>query len=527
MKGWIREEVLDLLPPDFFNDPVASVQGMGGKVIAESQWRWAGLFPLSKKRSVFLKRDLSKGKGEWFKYLVFPSKGRKEWFIAYQMGKRNLNIPKPLGWMERIYQGLVRESYYLSEAIESGVSLAESASLLQDEKVLKELVKTIVKMHASGLLHQDLHAGNFMWDGHSFYLIDLHRTRLLRSLSLNQRLDNLSHLFHSLRSIWGEKDRLRFLEQYFEGDSISSKKKKECLTRVHSSMERLQKRQWRSRTKRCLKESTEFSVQKEEGWTSYRRKEFSLDGLKKAVEKHRTIAQHTPSSLMKQSSEVVVSIFDDEIGRICVKQFIHSSWWDRFRRCFCHSKGYKAWLGGNGLRVRGVSSIVPFALLEQDRKEGGWDSFLVMEAPRAEEEMDRFLCRGFTGSHEKRRFIEAFTRWLTSLHQKGIYHLDMKACNILVSKKGEGWDFKLLDLEDVRFNERIDQKKLFKNLLQLNTSVPKYVTRTDRLRFLRAYLRQLPIIRNEEAFLSKLIQRSRERETVYVSPSGVVKEKAC
>jgi len=527
MKGWIREEVLDLLPHDFFNDPVASAKGMGGKVIAESQWRWAGLFPLSEKRSVFLKRDLSKGKGEWFKYLIFPSKGRKEWFIAYQMGKRNLNIPKPLGWMERIHRGLVRESYYLSEAIESGISLAESASILQDEKVLTELVKTIVKMHSSGLLHQDLHAGNFLWDGQSFYLIDLHRARLLRSLSLNQRLWNLSHLFHSLRPIWEEKDHLRFLEQYFEGDSISSQKRKEYLMKIYSFMEGLQKRQWRSRTRRCLKESTEFSVQKEKGWTIYRRKEFSLDRLKRAVEKHCTIVQHTPSSLVKQSPEVMVSIVDDETGRICVKQFIHSSWWDRFRRCFSRSKGYKAWLGGNGLRVRGVSSIAPFALLERDRKEGGWDSFLVMEAPMAGEEMDRFLCKGFPGSQGKRRFIEAFARWLTSLHQKGIYHLDMKACNILVSKKGEGWDFKLLDLEDVRFNERIDQKKLFKNLLQLNTSVPKYVTRTDRLRFLRAYLQQLPIIRNEEAFLSKLMQGSQERGTVYVSPSGVVKEKAC
>ncbi|MBM4307638.1 MAG: hypothetical protein FJ123_12995, partial [Deltaproteobacteria bacterium] len=229
MKGWVREELIDLLPPNFFKAPVPSVKGIGGEIIAESKWRWAGLFTLPGGKDVFLKRDRTKGWLELLKYLIFPSKGRKEWFIAYQLGKRNLNIPKPLGWLERIRKGFVRESYYLSEAITSRGSLAESTEILKDEKISAELVKTVIRMHSSGLLHQDLHAGNFLWDGESFYIIDLHRARLLRSLSLNQRLWNLAHLFHSLRSVWGEKEHLRFLDRYFEGDSISSKEKKEYL----------------------------------------------------------------------------------------------------------------------------------------------------------------------------------------------------------------------------------------------------------------------------------------------------------
>jgi len=523
--GWVREDITRLLPPAFLEDPVTFVRGTGGKVIKESQLRWAAILTLSSGRKIFIKRDKTKGWLEVFKYFILPSKGRKEWFMAYQLQKRNLAVSKPYGWMERVHQGLVKESYYLSEAIESGVSLAEIADILKAEKVSTELVKTVIRMHASGLLHQDLHAGNFLWDGESIFLIDLHRARLLRSLSLNQRLWDLSHLFHSLRSIWGEKEHLRFLDQYFEGDSISSQKKKDFLKKIHSSMDRLQKRQWRSRTKRCLKESTEFSVKKEKGLTFYHRKGFPLDRLKRAAKKHLAIVQETPSLLVKQSSEVIVSIFNDGENRICVKQFCYPHWWDRFREHFRRPKGLKAWLGGNGLRVRGISSIKPLALMEQKRWYGRVESILIMEASNTEEEMDRYLCKGFDGIKEKRNFIKAFAFWLCQLHQRNIYHQDMKTCNILVSKNGQVWDFKLLDLEDVRLNEKVGDKKLFKNLLQLNTSIPSLITRTDRLRFFKAYLKQHPIIRNEEEFLFRLIKKSKERGIIYVSPYGVMKER--
>jgi len=524
IKGWLREDITHLLPNAFLEDPVTFVRGTGGKVIKESQLRWAAILTLSSGRKIFIKRDKTKGWPEIFKYFILPSKGRKEWFMAYQLQKRNLAVSKPYGWMERVHQGLVKESYYLSEAIESGVSLAEVADILKDEKISTELVKTVIRMHSSGLLHQDLHAGNFLWDGESFFLIDLHRARLLRFLSLNQRLWNLSHLFHSLRSIWGEKEYLIFLDKYFGEGSVSSKRREEYLQKIHFQMDRLQKRQWKSRTKRCLKESTEFSVKKENGLTFYHRKDFPFDRFKKVVEKHLAMVEENPFLLLKQSSEVIVSIFDDEENRICIKQFCYPRWWDRFRGHFRLSKGLKAWLGGNGLRARGVSSIKPLALMEQKSWFGQAESFLVMEASETGEEMDRHICKGFSRFEEKRVFIKNFARWLSHLHQRDIYHQDMKACNILVLKNGQAWNFKLLDLEDVRLNEKVDDKKLFKNLLEINTSIPNLVTRTDRLRFFRAYQEQHPIIRNEKEFLFRLIKKSKKRGIVYVSPHGVVEE---
>jgi predicted nucleotidyltransferase len=100
----------------------------------------------------------------------------------------------------------------------------------------------------------------------------------------------------------------------------------------------------------------------------------------------------------------------------------------------------------------------------------------------------------------------------------------MKTCNILVSENGETWNFHLLDLEDVRMDEKVNEKRLFKNFLQLNTSIPKTISRTDRLRFFKEYTRIYSIVKNEKAFIDRLVEKSRERGVVYVSAEGVIEE---
>ena len=86
------------------------------------------------------------------------------------------------------------------------------------------------------------------------------------------------------------------------------------------------------------------------------------------------------------------------------------------------------------------------------------------------------------------------------------------------------WNFRLPDLEDVLLDEEVNEKKWFNNFLQLNTSIPKSFTRTDRLRFLKEYTCLRPVIKNERAFIHRLVEKSRERGIVYVSPDGVVQE---
>jgi tRNA A-37 threonylcarbamoyl transferase component Bud32 len=524
LKGWVRGEVLSDLPTHFFEDPVSSLQERGGEVLKESKWRWAALLRLSSGRRLFLKRDKTKGWIEGLKYLFSPSKGQREFLIASQLEGRGLPLPRPLGWMERVQKGWVRESYYLSEGIGTGVSFIEEGAKSREPRSINELAMTVRKFQEAGLFHRDLHGGNFLWGDDTLFLTDFHRSKLMKSLSLHRRLWNLSHLFHSLRSMWGEEEQFRFLDQYFEGRFDSSQKGEILHRKIRPVMDRLQQRQWRSRTKRCLKESTEFTVQKERGFRHFHRRDFPLGRLKRVIAEHQNLVRERPLSLIKYSPEVIVSILNDEEERICLKQFCYPSFWGRTKVHFRRSKGFKSWKAANGVRARGLPSLKPLALTERKNWIGLRESFLLMEALVNDQEMDRYILRGFDDLKKKRLFIRTFAHWLDGLHRMRLYHKDMKTCNILVSERAETWNFHLLDFEDILMDEDVNRKKLFRNFLQLNTSTPRVMTKVDRYRFLSEYLRLNPVVKAQKAFVRGLMKESRRRGLVYVSPQGVVTE---
>jgi tRNA A-37 threonylcarbamoyl transferase component Bud32 len=525
IKGWMREDILRLFPSSFFKDPVCFVEEMGGEVVKESRRRWAAIFSFANGPRLFLKRDRTIGWRESLKYLLLPSKARKEWSVAYLLEKKNLAIPKPLGWMEKIHRGLVKEGYYLSEAIGSGISLIEDPVKLGDPFVLLEMARTVKKIHHTGLFHKDLHAGNFLWNGQSLYLTDLHSTKIVKTLSLSKRLWNLALLFNSLRYVWGEKYQSLFLDVYFEGESLHFRRKEELLQRIHFHMDRLQKRQWRSRTKRCLKESTEFSIQREKGAHYYHRRDFSLDKAKKLIEEHLRLVKENPSALVKNAPEVSVSLLEDEGRKVCVKHIRNLNFWRTFKDHFRRPKGLKAWVGSNGLRARAIPSLEALALVEKRRWWGLKESFFLMESFETGQEMDRYILEKLGDPQKKRFFTKAFAQWLSSLHQKRVFHRDMKTCNILISENKRGWDFYLLDQEDISLNVKVDFEKLFRTFLQLNTSTPGTVSRKDRFRFFNEYFRLNPIIKDRKSFSRHLIDESKRRELVYVAPWGVVTEK--
>jgi tRNA A-37 threonylcarbamoyl transferase component Bud32 len=402
--------------------------------------------------------------------------------------------------------------------------LIEETEKLGDRFPLFELAKTVKRMHQEGLIHSDLHAGNFLWDGETLFLTDLHRAKITKNPTLNQRLWNLSLLFHSLKSFWEKADQIRFMDTYFEGEPSYLVRKKEFLQKVSSWMEQLQKKQWRSRTKRCLKESTEFSIQRVNGFRYFHRRDFGLDKVKRIVEAHLRLLQENPSSLAKNAPEVSVSIMKDEGVKVCVKHIRNLNLWRTFKDHFRQPKGLRSWVGSHGLRVRGIPSLTPLALVEKRKWWGLRESFFLTETSETGQEMDRYILERLGDLQKKRLFTKAFAQWLSYLHRKEVFHQDMKTCNILVSENEGGWKFHLLDQEDISLDEKVGSGKLFKSFLQLNTSTPRTVTRTDRFRFFKEYLHGNAILNHPSVFIQELAKESRRRGIVYVSSDGVIKE---
>jgi len=96
---------------------------------------------------------------------------------------------------------------------------------------------------------------------------------------------------------------------------------------------------------------------------------------------------------------------------------------------------------------------------------------------------------------EKRELIRQAGRLVRQMHEVGIYHRDLHLKNLIV-EMGEGalGSLYVIDFDRSKIIHPLKSDKWFPNLLRLDRSVEKWrpkglwITRTDRLRFLRSYL---------------------------------------
>src|SRR5262249_34165797 len=74
------------------------------------------------------------------------------------------------------------------------------------------------------------------------------------------------------------------------------------------------------------------------------------------------------------------------------------------------------------------------------------------------------------------------------LHEAGVYHRDLKDVNVLVHDATTAPTFTLLDLERVAVGRPVSPARRLKNVVQLARTLGPLATRTDRARWLTAYL---------------------------------------
>ena len=79
------------------------------------------------------------------------------------------------------------------------------------------------------------------------------------------------------------------------------------------------------------------------------------------------------------------------------------------------------------------------------------------------------------------------------MHAAGIFHGDLRSGNVFVKKVDDEWEFFLLDNERTKKYNRIRNRLRLKNLVQINM-FKEGLSRTDRMRFFKAYLNENPTI---------------------------------
>jgi serine/threonine protein kinase len=96
-----------------------------------------------------------------------------------------------------------------------------------------------------------------------------------------------------------------------------------------------------------------------------------------------------------------------------------------------------------------------------------------------------------------RRRIKQLATLVKAMHDRGVSHRDLKTMNILATHaevpatNADFGPFHLIDLVGVTLGDSVKRRRRAQNLTRLHASFHRHpvLTRTDKLRFLRAYLR--------------------------------------
>ena len=284
-----------------------------------------------------------------------------------------------------------------------------------------------------------------------------------------------------------------------------------------------------------MKESSNFSRKKLNGMKMFFRRGYDTNSFPELIGKHHNaLANNDEGVILKRDSKTALTRFlfkNGEIRSVVVKQYKTTCGLCLIKNIFRNSAGRKSWIAGNGLSVYGFNSARPLALIEKKVLGIVTDSYLIMEDASHSLEMDRYILKNFHNqslpgaSKKKKTFVNAFAKTIAKMHNRNVFHSDLKTCNIMVKEKdGKSFDFIFLDFDKVAFNEEISIRKRIKNLIQINLSTPGCITIADRFRFLREYLEQCNMADEKKAILREIINISKTEKKLYVSFKGDVTE---
>jgi len=535
--------------PDMFNpdDFLSNLNGKRYTLVKENRVRSVISMPESgiNANGIYIKYFKRGGFKEYIKHLFVPTKARTEWEVGNALRSNDIKTALPLAISEG-KRGLlmVTETVTNSEELmefftANYVSFLSEGKEFEKRMLLNKLAVFIRDIHEKGFCHYDLHAGNILIKfnkeqnvtGYDLYLMDLHRVKIFKSVSTNKRIFNLAQIFNSLSSIMTMSDKIDFIQSYGDSAFGNVTDEKELVRQIDEQSSKIRNIHYRSRRKRCLKESSVFSRRMIANMKMFFRKGYDTDSLHELIEKHNSALINNDSAvIMKCDSKTALTrhaFKDKTVQNVVVKQYRVGCFGCLLKNLFRGSAGRKAWVAGNGLRVYGLNTPLPLALLEKKRSGITTGSYLIMEEVKDSLEMDRYILKNLDNRKDikkKKALISNIANTLGEMHNHNIFHHDLKTCNIMVKENGKSFDFTFLDFDKVSFNEEITVRKRVKNLVQINLSTPRLFTLADRLRFLNEYLDLCGITNEKKNIMREVASLSKTEKILYVSSQGDVTE---
>ena len=392
----------------------------------------------------FLKRSLLVRTKDRLRHFFLPRRRWAEWRNLHRLRLAQIPAARPLakGQSKTNHP----QAYFVLTEQVPGMHIPFNS--ITDARSLGQYAAFL---HRRRVYHADLNRKNFILNpAGQLYLLDAQEVYFLPWMPRRLRINNLGRVIFNLCSLdnpepWATK----FLEGYHPGVS-----KKVNLTEVIAAARRHQHRQYRSRSKRCCKNSTQFEIIKNRHLHGYKRRDFNWG----APELHQALEK----GLALKESHVI------SFQGVCIKTHL--------RRLFHENRCLASWKMSRALDVRGITVPRALGYFVIDTV-----SCFVSELLDDRLHLNTYLS-SITDERTKRRALKKLALWLRKFYDTRVWQRDFKSDNILC-RDGE---YYMLDLDSVKIR-RISEQKKTTNLAQLNASVSNAVTVKDRLRFFYYY----------------------------------------
>ncbi len=296
----------------------------------------------------------------------------------------------------------------LSEFMPVAHSLAEGVS---DPSLLLPAFALLGRLHAAGLVHDDLHLGNFLSSANELLLIDGDG---VRPGAPAKQLDNLALLLSQL-PVALDESRGGFLSAY--GQTVDTSE----LDKLVDAWRRRRRERFLAKT---LRNCTQFAVEHGERrfLAVLRGAQASLASLLAQPDAAIELGRR-----LKSGGTCTVAVVDVAGAPVVVKRYNLKNWRHAISRAWRPSRAWHSWREAHRLAFYGIATPKPLALLEERWRGLRGRAFLVAEFCPGSSLAD---CLGPETVPETSlaQSIEAFFSVLFRLR---ITHGDLKATNLL------------------------------------------------------------------------------------------------
>jgi tRNA A-37 threonylcarbamoyl transferase component Bud32 len=470
----------------------------------------------------------------WLRCLVRASKSRREFDRAMAVAARGVPTFEPLAVGESeeprasfLMTRTLCHAVPLGEYLESALTqLSEDRLTRFRQRLAEALGKLLAQMHDAGVTHRDLHPGNILLqlgtaDEVRLFLIDLHAVQVGKPLAWRAARENLVILnrWFILRS--GRTDRLRFWHAYRQARGLDFDPT--AAAAVVRDLEQRTLRSnlafWHAHDRRCLGGNRHFRAVSCGDIAGHAVADLDDEALGALLANPDWPFQDASSHFFKNSakSAVVEFLLPSVHGPrpVVYKRFSAAGPLGSLAALIRPTAALRSYVLGHGLRLRCLPTPRPLAVLQRRRHGVLGEGYLLAERVPQTQDLRDFvdhLVRPSDSECPRRLWalIDQVARLVSLLHQRHLSHRDLKAANLLVSPapcvltgrgvapldsaaaRANGGDHVwFIDLVGVRQHRKLPRRRRVQNLARLNASFLAHpaLTRTDRLRFLRVYLR--------------------------------------